>query len=310
MSSNERENPAHETLHELIARQHGLISASQASEFRVSSQTIARRVASGEWTRVLPRVCRVSAAHVTPQQSALAAVLWAGDGALISHSSAAVLWRFDGVRTSKIELWVPRERNIRSADVLIHRSTRLDRADRTEVDGIRVTTPVRTLIDMAGRLEEHRLFTVLEDLIRRDLVTPERLAARLRAMRTSGRPGGGRLEELLASRGEGRPMESALETLVWPLILRAAVPLPVRQHWIVVGGNRCRLDFAWPRENVALECDGYAFHGGHRVWNDTEARLAEFAAVGWRVLPVTWNAARRQPERVIRWLRTSLLRAA
>ena len=105
-------------------------------------------------------------------------------------------------------------------------------------------------------------------------------------------------------------MESALETLVWPLIVQAGVPLPVRQHWLVVGGDRYRLDFAWPDAKVALECDGYAYHGGVRVWNNTEARLAELAAVNWRVLPVTWDAARRQPERVIRWLRSSLPRAA
>jgi very-short-patch-repair endonuclease len=163
---------------------------------------------------------------------------------------------------------------------------------------------------MAARLENHRLLTVLEDLIRRDLVRPDRLRARLDALRTSGRPGGGRLEELLDARGDGRPLESALETLVWPLILRADVPLPVRQHRVVIDGERYRLDFAWPDDKVALECDGYAYHGGLRVWNNSEARLAEFAAVKWRVLPVTWDAASRQPERVIRWLRSALSKAA
>jgi very-short-patch-repair endonuclease len=308
--SAERENRAHESLHELIARQHGLITAGQAAALRVSTQAIARRVASGEWARTLPRVYRVTVAPMTSRQSALAAVLWAGEGALLSHASAAMLWEFDGVRTGKIELSVPRERNIRSKSVVIHRSTRLDRADRTVLEGIRITTPARTLIDMSGRLEDHRLSTVLEDLIRRDLVSPERLGARLSALRSSGRPGGGRLDELLVARGGGRPMESALETLVWPLILRAEVPSPVRQHWLVIGGDRYRLDFAWPDAKVALECDGYAFHGGRGAWNNAEARLAEFAAVGWRVLPVTWDAAKRQPERVIRWLRTSLRCAA
>ena len=39
----------------------------------------------------------------------MAAVLWAGDDALVSHAAAAVLWEFDGVRAQKIELWVPRD---------------------------------------------------------------------------------------------------------------------------------------------------------------------------------------------------------
>ena len=102
----------------------------------------------------------------------------------MSHSAtAAVLWEFDGARAHKVELWVPRQRNIRSELVEVHRCTRLDRADRTTLGrqfGSR--RPVRTLIDMAGRLDDHRLFTVLEDLIRRDLIRPDRLAARLDAL--------------------------------------------------------------------------------------------------------------------------------
>jgi very-short-patch-repair endonuclease len=228
---------------EIADQQFGVISHRQARDAGFSDPAIARRVKAGLWDRVLARVYRIGGATRSREQLAMAAALWGGDDALVSHGAAAMLWDFDGARAHKVELWV-------------------------------------------------------------------RLRARLDALRTSGRPGGGRLEALLDARGDGRPLESALETLVWPLILRAEVPLPVRQHWLVVGGDRYRLDFAWPDVKVALECDGYAFHGGVRVWNNSEARLAEFAAVKWRVLPVTWDAASRQPERVIRWLRSSLSKAA
>src|SRR5262249_28296415 len=150
--------------------------------------------------RVLARIYRVAAAPVTPIQRALGGVLWAGDGALVSHATAAVLFEFDGIHTTKTEIWVPAKRRVRSESVLVHRGDRLDRADRTVLHGVPITTPVRTLIDMAGRLEDDRLLAVTEDLIMRGLVTPDRLRARLDALRKQGRVGGGRLATLLDQR--------------------------------------------------------------------------------------------------------------
>jgi very-short-patch-repair endonuclease len=185
---------------------------------------------------------------------------------------------------------------------------RLDRADRTVLDGIPITTPTRTLIDIAGRFEDHKLLSVLEDLIRREMVRPDRLTARLSALRKSGRAGGGRLQALLDQRGDGRPLESALEALVWQLIVESGVRLPARQYWVTAAGGRYRLDFAWPDLELGLECEGYTYHGGAARWGKDKARLAELAAARWRVLPVTWDACTRERKRVLRWLRSAVPR--
>jgi very-short-patch-repair endonuclease len=240
----------------------------------------------------------------------MAAALWGGDDALVSHTAAAVLWEFGGARARKVEIWVPSKRNVRSDLITVHRGDRLDRADRTTFGPIPITTPTRTLIDMAGRLEDHRLSTVLEDLIRRDLVSAERLRARLDALRSSGRPGGGRLEALLEARGDGRPLESALETLAWPIISESGVGLPARQHWVILPGGRYRLDFAWPELKIGLECEGHAFHGNRSAWGKDRARYAEFAAAGWRVLPLTWQVCRDDPDRLVRWILAAHANAA
>ena len=271
MSSPQQNNPDNESLPDLIARQFGLITVEQADGFRLRRPAISRRVKSGEWAWVLPSVYRVTAAPTSARQTALAASLWAGSDALVSHSAAAALWEFDGVRAPKAEIWVPLARTLRSPEVSVHRGKRLDRADRAELDGIPITTVARTLIDMAGRLEDHRLLAVTEDLIRRDLVAPDRLRARLHALRASGRPGGGRLEALLDQRGDGRPLESALEALAWPIIRRSGVPLPARQHWVTTTRGRYRLDFAWPGLKVALECEGWSHHGGRAAWGKDRA---------------------------------------
>ena len=170
---------------------------------------------------------------------------------------------------------MPAQRGLRSELIDVHRGGRLDRADRTNLDGIPITTPIRTLIDMAGRLEDHRLVAVTEDLIRRAEIKPDRLAVRLRVLRASGRPGAGRLEALLAQRGDGRPLESALEALVWQIIVASGVRLPERQHWVTVTEGRYRLDFAWPDLQLGLECEGYEHHSGRSRWGKDRARFAE-----------------------------------
>jgi hypothetical protein len=259
---------------------------------------------------VHPGVLRATAAPVSLRQTALAATLWAGKGALVSHGTAAVLHGFEIVRALKTELWVPTNRSVRSPRVAVHRGQRLDRADRTTLDGIPITTPIRTLIDVSGRLEDPRLLAVMQDLVRRSVITPERLRARLRALRTSGRPGAGRLEDLLDSVDGGPPLESVLEALVWPLIVQSGVPLPTRQHWVTVARGRYRLDFAWPALKLGVEAQGYRFHGATtRDWGKDQERFAELAAAWWRVLPVTWTACTREPRRVIEWIRSAHGRA-
>ena len=305
--------PAEESLDAAIARvavaQHAAFSRQQALDLGFTPKQVDGRVAAGRWNRLLPRVFEIAGATRTGLQAAMAATLWAGDGSLVSHAAAARLWGFPDVRAQRVEVWTPR--NARSELVAVHRGIRLDRADRTMLGPIPITTPVRTLIDMSGRLEDLKLASVLEDLIKRDLIDPGRLRARLDALRASGRPGAGRLDALLDRRGDGPPMESALETLVWSLIFESGVTLPERQHWVEVPGGRYRLDFCWPHLMLGLECDSFEHHGARRDdWGKDRARYAELAVIGIRVMPVTWNVARHDPKRVLRWLRDGVRDAA
>ncbi len=293
-----------------MARQFGLVTAQQAANKGISAKAVARRVASGEWFACCRRVYRLSAAEVTVRQWALAPVLWAGGGALASHGTAALLHSF-GVRPPKApEIWVPAERAPRFRGVTVHRGTRLDRTDRTTVDGIPVTTAVRALIDLSGRLEDQKLLALTEDLLLRGIVREDRLRARLAALRSSGRPGAGRLDALLDTRGDGRPLESALETLVWQIIVSTGVRLPQRQYWVTNGQQRYRVDFAWPDLKFGLECEGFAHHGGSAPWSNDRTRYGELGDIGWRVLPITWHTATRDRDRVVRWITNAVPRAA
>jgi very-short-patch-repair endonuclease len=289
--------------------QFGVFSRQQALDAGFTPRQIQLRVSGDRWASRFRAVYRIVGAPETLQQAAMAAALYAGDGALVSHSTAGLLWGIQRVRAKSVELWVPSSKQSRSQRITIHRGTRLDRADRTKLGPIPVTTVARTLIDLSARMEDARLLAAVEDALHRKLVTAERLTARVDALRRSGRPGAGRLAELLAGRGQAPALESALEAKVWLLIRRSGLPLPKRQHWVVLPGGRFRLDFAWPEHRVGLECDGWEHHGTRSAFEPDRARLAEFAAARWRVLPVTWNACTREPERVDRWLRAALASA-
>jgi very-short-patch-repair endonuclease len=291
---------------EIAAEQFGVVGIAQALDAGVTRSAVSRRVRAGLWERLLPTVYRVAGVPPSGRQAAMAAALWAGDGALVSHGAAGVLWGIDGVRARRVEVWVPTSRNPRSDLVVVHRGSRLDRADRTMLGPIPITTPERTLIDVAGRLEDDRLLAAMESVFRQRLGTPERLAARLDALRESGRPGAGRLEQLLSRRGDGRPLESTLEGKVWLLLQRSGVWLPARQHWVATAGGRYRLDFAWPDRRLGLECDGWDAHGTRVAFGKDRERLSEMVALGWRVLLVTWDIGTRQPRRVVRWVEMAL----
>ncbi len=296
-------------LRRLAAGQFGVFSFAQAIDAGLSPAGITRRLDAGSLERLLPRVYRVAGVPSTGPQEAMAAALWAGSGAVVSHGTAGLLWSIPGVRGPKVELWVPAPRSPRSNVVRVHRGDRVDRADRTRLGPIPITTPVRTLIDVSGRLEDDRLLAAMEAVFRLGLGTPQRLAARLDALRASGRPGTGRLYRLLVER-DVQPSESALEARVWLLLRRSELPRPIRQHEVSTPGGRYRLDFAWPERKLALECDGWEHHGTRVAFGKDRARLSEMTSGGWRVLVVTWDVATREPSRVLRWVVTALADAA
>jgi very-short-patch-repair endonuclease len=292
----------------LAESQHGVVSRAQALDLGVSEAAVARRVRDGLWARVLPGVFRITGAPESGPQLPMAATLWAGEGSVVSHATAARLLGIDGARERKVEIWVPSPRNPRHPLIAVHRGPRIHEPDLERRGPIPVTDPVRTLIDLSARMEDDQLLAATESAFRAKLCTPERLGVRVDSLRASGRPGAGRLAELLATRS-GPALESMLEAKMWLLLRRSGLPLPERQYWVSLPGGRYRLDFAWPEQRVALECDGWEHHGRRAAFARDRARLAEFAAADWRVLPVTWHACTREPERVERWLRDSLSRS-
>jgi very-short-patch-repair endonuclease len=268
----------------------------------MSASAITRRASAGRWLQVHPGVYRDALVPETFEQSTLAALLWAGADAVINRDAAGVLWALDGLVPSRVELFTPR--SLKSKLVVVHRGM-VDLNDRRMRGPIVLTSPARTLIDLAGVLDDEDLNAVVEDALHRGLTTAPAIGRRLEALGGKGRAGSARLREILADRGNQRPAMSRLEVKIWRT-LRAKGLTPVRQHPVRCGNTTYHLDCAFPQWRVAVEGFGDKFHRGARNRKRELRRLADLATVHWRVLPVTWDDITNSPDDVVAKVMTTL----
>lgn len=189
--------------------QYGVFTRSQAIAAGFGAARIERRVRAGAWVRVLPRVYRSATTPVSAVLRHWAAVLWAGPDCVLSHASAAAIWRIPGPPVDRPELLVSRTRAPRADGVTVRRVARIDSVDVVDVGRLPVTAPARTIIDLAGVLDTRDLTGAVENARARGLVTFRALATRLDEIGSAGRPGAARLRALLAGIGPGAVDPSA-----------------------------------------------------------------------------------------------------
>jgi hypothetical protein len=126
-----------DALEMMAARQHGLITRSQARRAKLSDEAIRHRVANGRWIRVRPGLYALVGAEPTWEQQVHGTVLMVSGEAWASHGTSARLWGYDGYSEWPIEITVPLGANARVAGVRTHRSGTLEHGDLREVDGSR-----------------------------------------------------------------------------------------------------------------------------------------------------------------------------
>jgi hypothetical protein len=217
-----------------FATQYGLISRDQALRAGASADAIFRRVAGGRWDRLYPGVFRIAGSPSSWRQAVLAACLARGKGTAGSHRTAAHLWKLPPFDPGPIEITIPRSRRLgRMPGVVVHRVGPLPPADLTMLDGIPVTSPARTLIDLTAVASRESVEEALDDALRRGLVSVARLRWRLNELRGSGRRGIATIRDLIEARGGGEPVpKSVFETRLVRHLRAAGLPASVRQHEI------------------------------------------------------------------------------
>jgi len=175
--------------------------------------------------------------------------------------------------------------------VLVHRVTHLDAADLAAATGIPCTRLARTIIDLAGVLAPAALEVALDDCLSRRLTSVAYLQRRIDTVGRQGRTGAGTLASLLEDRTGAQPRsQSEFERRLLAALKRGGLPVPQTQYEVALpGGRRAFLDFAYPEVKLGLEADSYRHHSSRIDWGRDHTRNRLLTAVGWRILPVTWD---------------------
>jgi predicted transcriptional regulator of viral defense system len=179
----------------LVGRQHGAISRQQLLQLGLNARRIERRIGSGRLFPIWRGVYAVGRPQLGRHGRWMAAVLTCGPDASLSHSSAAALWGFGAEEEGVIEVSVPVRRRCRRRGIRAHRRTESTLGDVFSHEGIPVTSPVRTLIDLATRSGPMQLERAVNEADKLDRVRADVLHASLDNYR--GQPGVAPLRKLL-----------------------------------------------------------------------------------------------------------------
>jgi very-short-patch-repair endonuclease len=275
----------------LAARQHGAVARAQLLRLGVAASAIDDRVARGWLQRLYRGVYRVGPVENT-RTRAMAALLACGEAAVLSHSTAAtVVWGCAAIDGAQGLVEVTRPAGARMhVGIRVHRTSLLP----SEVvlrDALRVTTPERTILDLAGTTPLAALERLVADAVARRVVRESALLAVLASH--PGQRGTSRLRTLLGN--GGAPVRSEAEAHFRRLIRGTGLKAPLVNTRV----GRYRVDFLWPAERLVVEVDGLAFHGSALRFESDRRRDAELVAAGYRVIRVTWRRLTAEPAAVL-----------
>jgi very-short-patch-repair endonuclease len=226
---------------------------------------------------------------------ATAALLAAGPGAVLSHHTAAALWdiRPTDSGDGQIHVTVPEASRTRAEGFSLHRARTLKNKDIQVRDGLPVTSPARTLLDLAPLLAPRQLELAFDRALVARIIRPHDLAELLR--RAKGKNGTPALAALLGRQHGSTVTRSQAEELFLELLRSARLPTPrvnIRQAGYEV-------DFLWTEQRVVVEIDGYRFHSTRRAFEHDHRKDRDLLAAGLTVLRFTYDQLRREPEAVI-----------
>jgi very-short-patch-repair endonuclease len=277
------------------AEQWGVLSLDELRACGLSREAVSVRVRNGLLHRIHRGVYAVGHANPPLEGRWLAATKACGGAAVLSHVSAAALWRIVEWDDRHPEVTVPLSRCRVHGGLRVHRSSTLAVADVTRHRGIPVTTPARTLLDLAATLDHRPLRRAVRQAEALHHVSVRGLDETIG--RAGRRRGTARLARVIAA--GPAPTRSELEDVVLDLIRGANIDAPVVNAPMDVGGRRVIPDFRWPAQRLVLEADGAAWHDGPTAKGDDAERQALLERHGERVVRVTWQQAIGRPDETV-----------
>ncbi len=249
----------------IAAGQHGVVARGQLLAAKVDGCAIDRALRAGGLHRVHRGVYATVAPELLTEEGHLvAALLAAGEGALLSHATAAWRWRIIPAPPSMITLAVPRRRSVDG--LKLHVSGRYRPGDITRNGRFPTTTVPRTLLDLATRYDRRALLRALAEAEFHHDVRPEDVERTLRR----GHPGSANLRAALHEHAPGHgEMKSRLERRFRELLIRRGIELPQRNQPV----GPWTVDCLWADRRVAVELDGRQHQRPHQADSDDDRDL-------------------------------------
>jgi very-short-patch-repair endonuclease len=275
-----------------VRRQHGVVTRAQLLDLGLTRAGISHRIRIGRLHPLHRGVFRAGTPEVSQFGRWIAAVLACGPNALLSHQSAAELWGIRSLQGGPIHVSVPIERKPRVRGVRVHRRGKLTARDERLRRAIPVTSPVRTLADVADSISAKQLEAVVNAADKLDLVDPERLRQELVELR--GQRGVPALVRLL-DRRVFRLTDSELERRFLALVRSAGLPQPATRQVV----NGFRVDFHWPDLGLVIETDGLRYHRTPSQQVRDRLRDQAHAAAGLTTLRFTHAQVHFEPHEVV-----------
>jgi len=278
----------------LSRRQLGLVTSSQMARLGWTHHAVLHLAAKDLLIPVRRQVWRTAGSAPSKEMMVLAAALAVGDGAVVSHASAAQLWGLTKVPAPPlIDILVDSWSQPRLTGVKGHRTRWLPDSHRKRIRAIPVTSAERTTVDCCGMLLPDQLKATVNSGLRRKILTLPTLARTVDEVPRSGRRAIVPVLELLATLvpgydpGDSDPEIDLVETLV-----AAGFPRPSQQIPVEHEGRKMRIDVGWPELRVGYEYDSLEFHE-HRFHEDRD-RLRRLKRAGWDVWPITKTTSRNE----------------
>jgi predicted transcriptional regulator of viral defense system len=290
-----------EALAGLALSQHGVFGLDQALDLRFASSTIRSRKAAGRLHLVYRTVYALVAPKLlTIKGHYMAAVLACGDGAVLSHRSAANLLDLRATDQVNVDVTVPTRSHRKTKGINVHRSTTLTSEDITYVDNIPCTTVARTVLDLADQISRRGLertfdqaeiegalnIRAVEDQVRRN---PTRKAAKT-------------VKAILAEHYIGSTATwSKLEERFLELARSAGLPQPEVNTFVMLddGDPPIRGDFVWRAQRVIVETDGFGTHKTRQAFERDRRNSRRLLVARWKPIRTTWRQLEHEPRDVV-----------
>lgn len=296
-------HPADASIAQVAGRQDNVISRAQLIALGVGRRTIARQLERGRWQRLHRGIYLIGPAPPTLRAKTRAAALSCGEGSIVSHRSAAAIYGLMPP-AGDVHITVPGRNPGNRDGVRTHRVTTLSFIDAVIRDGLRLTSPARTICDVAGTEPPGVTERALTEAQVQRLVTTQAIEAVIE--RTPTLKGSSVIRALLRAGVESGYTRSEAERRMRRLAAAAGLDQP--QLNVPVLGYV--VDFLWPAQRLVVEVDGYQFHGHRQKFESDRRRDQQLVAAGYRVIRVTWLQLRDEPIAVIASVAQALALAA